>query len=347
MSDTVHLGTVYTGSSSGRVTKRQGGSRPVGPHTVVIKVTHSGICWSDMHFLKEDDMVLGHEPVGVVVQVGSKVRRFKNGDRVGWGCIHDSCLSCTDCVNGNDQNCRYKKAYGSHDRDQGGFGDTACIEESFVHKIPDGLPMENAAVFQCAGATVVGGLVNAGVQPFDRVAILGVGGLGHLAIQFAAAMGCAVIAVSGTMSKKEEALSLGAHEFVSIKDNPRFQGVKPVNHLLVCSSAQPDWKALFRFVKPRGTVVPLSVAFGNFNAPYSGFLSKELRVIGSLVCGRDVHEKMLEFACRHGIIPMIEQVSMTEENLNTAMDRLKRGDVRYRFVMVNPTNKGLLAESKL
>ncbi|PWZ01229.1 putative NADP-dependent alcohol dehydrogenase [Testicularia cyperi] len=338
MSTTVDLGTVFKGSPSGKVIKADGGKHTVEPRDVVIDITHSGLCYTDIHYLKKD-MVLGHEGVGIVSSVGPDVKTIKKGDRVGWGYNHDSCRTCKFCKKGRDTNCYQNKMYGSADLDQASFGDRFVVTEEFCHKIPDGLELKHAAPLQCGGATVFGAMHDAGITPYDRVGVIGIGGLGHIAIQFLSKMGCDVVVFSGTESKKDEAIQLGAHEFVAAKTNPKLEGVKPVDFLLVTTSAQPDWKTYLKVLEKDATIIPLSVDEGDFVFPYMPIVGKQLKVQGSLVATRDVHAKMLEFAARHAVKPMIEEVPMTEEGINNAVARLQKGDVRYRFVAVSQNNK--------
>ena len=335
---TVNLGTVFKGSQSGKVVKAQGADRTVEPRDVVVGITHSGLCYTDIHYLNKD-MVLGHEGVGIVSQVGSDVKNFKKGDRVGWGYNHDSCGTCKFCKRGRDTNCYDNKMYANADLDQASFGDRFVITEQFCHRIPHGLELRHAAPLQCGGATVFGAMHDARIRPFDRVGVIGIGGLGHLAIQFLNKMGCDVVVFSGSESKKDEAIQLGAHEFVAAKNNPKLEGVKPVDFLLVTTSAQPDWKTYLKVLEKDATIIPLSVDAGDFVFPYMPIIGKQLKVQGSLVATREVHAQMLEFAARHGIKPMIEEVPMTEDGINHAVERLKKGDVRYRFVAVSQTNK--------
>ncbi|WFD36691.1 alcohol dehydrogenase (NADP(+)) [Malassezia cuniculi] len=328
----IELGTVFKGSPSGRAVKAEGGVRELRPHEVVIDIAYSGLCGTDLHFRKKD-MVLGHEGVGIISQVGAQVTNVKVGDRVGWGYNHDSCGYCDPCLDGWDIFCPEKKMYGMADLDIGGFGDRAVINSLFVHKIPDALSLRDAAPLQCGGITVFAALVNAKVSAQSRVGILGIGGLGHLAIQYAAKMGCEVVVFSSTNSKKEQALELGATEFVATKENPKLEGVKPLDVLLVTASFQPDWNLYFKAMRPEGVIVPLTVSFEEMKHPYADIVAKQLNVHGSVVGRRLTHRQMLEFSARHKVVPIVEELPMTEEGLNEAMERLDRGDVRYRFVL--------------
>lgn len=334
----IDLGSVYKGSSSGQVVKAKGEQRELRPNDVVIDITHSGLCYTDVHFLKKD-MVLGHEGVGIVSQVGEAVTNFRAGDRVGWGYNHDSCGDCKFCKKGVDTLCYDNVMYGMKDLHQASFGDRFICRDEFVHRIPDGLELRHAAPLQCGGATVFGAIREGGITPFDRCGVIGIGGLGHLAIQFLAKMGCDVVVFSGTESKREEALKLGATEFVAAKDNPTLKGVKKIDYLLVATSAQPDWKAYANVMEKNGTIIPLSVDDKDFVFPYMPIVGKQLTIRGSLVATRAVHGEMLEFAARHGVKPMIEELPMTAEGINAAVDRLKKGDVRYRFVLASQVNR--------
>ncbi|KIS66208.1 putative NADP-dependent alcohol dehydrogenase [Mycosarcoma maydis] len=276
---TVNLGTVFKGSKSGKVVKAQGGERTINARDVVIDITHSGLCFTDIHYLKKD-MVLGHEGVGIVSQVGPQVKNFKNGDRVGWGYNHGSCGTWQFCKNGRDTNCYQNQMYASADLDQASFGDKFVITEEFLHLILDALELKHAAPL---------------------------------------------------------------HEFVAAKNNPKLEGVKPVDYLMVTTSVQPDWKTYLKVLEKDATIIPLSVDAGDFVFPYMPIIGKQLKIQGSLVATRQVHAKMLEFAARHAIKPIIEEVPMTEDGINHAVERLKKGDVRYRFVAVSQTNKATSA----
>ena len=333
MSTQVDLGTVFKGSSSGKIVQAKGETVELKPDQVVIDIAYSGLCGSDLHFRKKGDMVLGHEGVGIISQVGKDVDFLKVGDRVGWGCNHNACNYCKQCWNGVDTLCPHRAMYAMADSEFGSFGDRAVLSGYFVHKIPDDLPLKYAGPLQCGGATVYGAIVKAGARPIDRVGVVGLGGLGHLAVQYLNKMGCEVVVFSHSSSKKEQATKLGAHEFVAVKENPELKGVKPINHLLVSTSQQPVWELFFKVMAPRGAIIPLSVSFEEMKHPYGQILAQELTITGSLVARREVHQEMLQFSARHNIHPWIEEMAMTEENINTAFDRLEKGDVRYRFVL--------------
>lgn len=335
---TVDLGTVYKGSPSGKVVEAKGGTRELRPNDVVVDIAYSGLCGTDLHYLKAD-MVLGHEGVGLISQVGPEVKHLKVGDRVGWGYNHGSCGYCNHCWNGFDIMCAERQMYGEADLDFGSFGDRAVLDSLFVHKLPDSIDLSLAGPLQCGGATVYSAIVNAGCKMSDRVAVLGLGGLGHLAIQYLSKMGCEVVVLSGTQSKKQQAFELGANEFVATKENPNFEGVKPIDYLLVSTSFQPNWDQYFKVLAPRATIVPLTVSFEEMKHPYSDLLFYEYRITGSLVARRLIHRQMLEFSARHNVRPIVEYLTMDEAGVNEAIQRLDKGDVRYRFVLKNPRFK--------
>lgn len=332
---TIELGTVFKGSSSGKILETKGGTRTLGPNEVVIDIAYSGLCGTDLHYRKAD-MVLGHEGVGVISKVGSDVKILKVGDKVGYGYNHDSCGYCDMCWAGKDIHCDGRKMYGMADLDMASISDRVVLRAEFVHKLPEGLDLRTAGPLQCGGATVYSAIMNAGVTAPDRVGVIGLGGLGHLAVQYLAKMGCDVVVFSGTESKKEDAMKLGAKEFVATKSNPDLSGVKPVSHLLVSTSFQPKWDLYFNVVRPQGKIVPLTVSQESLEAPYGTLLFRELCFMSSLVATRLVHRQMLEFSARHGVKPVVEELEMTEEGVNEAFDRLEKGDVHYRFVLRNP-----------
>lgn len=279
-------------------------------------------------------MGLGHEGVGVVEETGPGATHLKKGDRVGWGYEHDSCQYCQECLRGNETHCPERAMYGEADRDQGSFATHGVWREAFLFSIPDGLSDEAAAPLMCGGATVFNALHAYNAQPTETVGIMGVGGLGHLAIQFAAKMGTKVVVLSGSDKKKDEALKLGASEFIATKDVKEIKPSRPLNRLLVTTSAQPDWEKIVPALAPGATIHPLSVDEGNFSIPYMPLLEKGLAVQGSVVASRHIHNRMLEFAALHKITPIMEKFPMNEQAINEAMDRLDKGNVRYRGVFI-------------
>ncbi|KKY26482.1 putative nadp-dependent alcohol dehydrogenase [Phaeomoniella chlamydospora] len=328
--------TVFKGSKEGKLVKSTV-SKELGAKEVLIQVTHSGLCGTDLHF-KHADMALGHEGVGVVTEVGKDVTLVKTGERVGWGYEHSCCGHCKQCYTGFETLCPERAMYGYADLDQGSMATAAVWKEDFLFKIPDGLSSAEAAPLQCGGATVYNALVQGNAKATDKVGIIGIGGLGHLAIQYAAKMGCEVHVFSSTDSKRDEALALGATKFYATKgasDLSAELGVPQIDHLLVCSSFQPNWAQYLAIMAPRGTIYPLSVSDQDLKMPYMPLIASALKVQGILVASKQVHRDMLEFSARHGVKPILMEFPMTLEGAEKAFATLDKGDMRYRGVLVN------------
>jgi len=323
---------VFKGSKDGRIVQSTS-QRDLGADEVLISITHSGLCGTDEHY-RHKNMVLGHEGAGVVEKIGSSVKTFKEGDSVGWGYQHNSCGHCDQCLTGHETLCESRAMYGSADLDQGSFATHAVWKADFVFKLPDSIPREYAAPLNCGGATVYNALSQFGLKSTDRVGIIGVGGLGHLAIQFASKMGCRVTVFSSTDSKKDEAIKLGADDFIATKGVEELKPVSKIDYLIVTTSFQPEWKQFLPIMAPRGTIIPLTVSSDDLKIPYMEILAGELRIQGSLVAARQVHKDMLAFAAYHKIRPIIEQFPMTVEGIEESMKKLEEGKMRYRGVIV-------------
>lgn len=213
----------------------------LGPHDVLIRITHTGVCHTDAVFCSFNvPLALGHEGVGIVEAIGSSVTQFKIGERAGGGYHRDACGHCKYCLSGKDIHCYERVIFGEADFDNGTFGEYYIGKETFVHKIPDGLASEHAAPLQCAGATVYAAL-KATLSPGKRVGIYGIGGLGHLAIQYAAKLGADVVVYSTTASKEAEARGFGAKEFHVI-NNMFDTATAPIDVLVLTSTKYPDWE---------------------------------------------------------------------------------------------------------
>ncbi|KIW93165.1 uncharacterized protein Z519_05770 [Cladophialophora bantiana CBS 173.52] len=323
--------TVFKGGKAGIV--KATSSREIGPHEVLVKITHSGLCGTDLHH-KGMDMGLGHEGVGIVEEIGEDVTILKTGDRVGWGYLHHACGRCKQCLRGAETFCSDRQIYGSANLDQGSLGSHAVWSEDFLFRIPPEISLEDAAPLMCGGATVFNALQFHGVKSTDRVGVIGIGGLGHLAIQFAAAMGCQVVVFSGTESKKDEAVRLGAKEFCATKGQKELKISKPVDHLLVTTASQPNWNMYLPIMAPSGTIYPLTVSSEDLKMPYMDIIMSGLRVQGSLVAAREIHRQMLDFAAVHGLRPIIQTFPLTESGVDEAFKTLESGKMRYRGVLV-------------
>lgn len=229
---------IYRGAE-GAIKQTQGKVRALGPLDVRIKITHSSLCATDLLYLPAG-IALGHEGVGLIEEVGSAVQNLTIGDRVGGGFHRGSCGHCRYCLKGEDIFCSERVIFGESDSDNGTFSDYYIGKETYVHKIPESIASEHAAPLQCAGATVYGALVDV-VKPAQRVGIIGIGGLGHLAIQFASKMGAEVVVFSRTDDKEKEARGFGADEFYLLSNPGAMKD--PVDVLVLTGSRYPDWNA--------------------------------------------------------------------------------------------------------
>ncbi|RFU31731.1 hypothetical protein B7463_g4598, partial [Scytalidium lignicola] len=301
----------------------------LGPKQILVKITHSGLCASDLYAIPYH-ATLGHEGVGIVEAIGSEVTQFKVGDRAGGGYLRDSCGHCKFCLNGQDIWCHNRSIFIESDQSNGTIADYYIGIETFLHRIPESMSSEDAAPLQCAGATVYTALVD-NIKPGQRVGILGIGGLGHLAIQFAKKLGAEVVVFSTTADKEQEAMGFGASEFVLASSPEKIS--KPVDVLVVTGSGNPDWSRFLNkdVITRRGILVPLSASDLNLpglNMFYNGYTVKE-----SMVATRAVHDDMLEFAARHTIKPTIEKFELSSSGLAAAIEKLKSGKMRYRAVL--------------
>ncbi|KAK7472185.1 hypothetical protein VKT23_000307 [Stygiomarasmius scandens] len=317
---------------------------PLKPDEYLIKVTHSGLCGSDL-MMTRLGAVLGHEGVGTIVQCGTSTKIFKSGDIVGWGPMNSSCGSCEPCLLGKDAYCTSPSQYGSHDHDvHGSLCSYAVRREQWLFGIPEGLSAEDAAPLMCGGATVWVALVTY-CKPYDRVGIVSLGGLGHLAVQFAAKMGCEVVVFSSSENKREEALALGASEFYPIKgveDLTTLGMRKPIDRLLVTSGSgiTPQGTTLsanmgmfYPILSSNATIIPVYVDMGPLSVPCFPTVLKGIRIVGSCICDRFLQKKVLEFAARNKIHCIVEKFPMTPEGITEAIKRLKDGKMRYRGVI--------------
>ncbi|KAF9258143.1 GroES-like protein [Marasmius fiardii PR-910] len=327
-------GTTFRGSKDGKIVKSSFSRDRLDPDEVLVEVTHSGVCGTDLHFIQAD-MVLGHEGIGIVKALGSACTNLKIGDRVGWGFVHGSCGQCEECLSANDQFCPKASSYGSADTDQGSFSNMAIRKENWLFRVPENVRSEDAAPLMCGGATVFTPLIEY-VKATDRVGIVGIGGLGHLAIQFAAKMGCDVVAFSGSESKREEAMKLGAREFYAtqgVEDYTTLNLPRGLDRLIITASSQEGYSKYYPILAQRAMIITVTVSPGDLIVPHHMTVIRGIKVAGTMMASRYVHTKMLEFAARHDIRPVIEQFPMTEEGIQEAIARLQTGQMRYRAVL--------------
>ncbi|ESK91369.1 alcohol dehydrogenase [Moniliophthora roreri MCA 2997] len=336
----IYQGATFRGSPSGKIVRSHflRTEEDLEADEVVVKVTHSGLCGTDLHY-RNRDMVLGHEGVGTVIALSSKpIHNFRARDRVGFGFYHSTCGSCEPCLTGHDCYCDNRQMYGTHNLDQGSFAEFCVWKAQWLIKIPDGIPSAEAATLMCAGVSVFSPLLKH-VKPTDRVGVVGVGGLGHLAIQFARKMGCEVVVFSRSPDKREECLAWGARDFYCTTNLDDFDSLgisksKKIHKLLVCTADDIDWQNYVKILGTLPTVIPLTVSHGALEAPYDALILKGLRVVGSVPTSKLLFIQTLEFAERNDIHPKIEAFSMRdgEQKIMDVMERLKNGDIRYRVV---------------
>ncbi|MBP6799279.1 MAG: NAD(P)-dependent alcohol dehydrogenase, partial [Luteimonas sp.] len=318
--------------------------RAPGPRDVQIDIAYCGVCHSDLHQARGDwggeifPMVPGHEIVGHVSAVGGEVSRYKVGDAVGVGCFVDSCRTCAQCRAGEEQFCSEGMTLTYNGRERGtgaptygGYSTRVVVDQDYVLRIPDGMPLDAAAPLLCAGITTYSPLRHFGAKPGDKVAVVGLGGLGHMAVKLAAAMGCEVTVLSTSESKREDAIALGAHDFAATGDGGVFQSHAERFDLIVDTvSAQHDYNAYLGLLKADGTMVLLGIPPPS---PLSSFplVWRRRRLAGSLIGGIRETQEMLDFCAEHGIVSDIELIGI--DAINEAYERMLKGDVRYRFVI--------------
>ncbi|EGN98664.1 hypothetical protein SERLA73DRAFT_54283 [Serpula lacrymans var. lacrymans S7.3] len=325
--------TVYKGSEDGRIVKATTHRDSLKPDDVLVRVTHSGLCGTDLHY-RTFDVALGHEGVGLVQEIGTDVKSMKVGDRVGWGYEHGSCGYCDECLGSHEMYCPDRQIFGSASLDQGSFSTHAVWPAKSLFHIPESMSSADAAPLMCAGSTVYNVFHLHSVSPTDRIGIVGIGGLGHLAIQFAAKMGCQVVVFSSTENKRKEAMDLGATEFYPTKDTKTLYIGPKLKHLIVTTSEQPDWSLYLPVLAPRAAIYPLSISLKDLTVPYMPLLMNGLTIQGCMSASRGAHIKMLNFAAFHNIKPINQVFPLNIEGIEEAMQKLHKGEIRYRVVLV-------------
>ncbi|XP_031388820.1 probable mannitol dehydrogenase [Punica granatum] len=329
---------------SGHLSPFKFSRRVTGEEDVIFKVLYCGICHSDFHNIKNEwggamyPMVPGHEIVGVVTEVGTKVTKFKVGDKVGVGCLVGSCHSCENCANDLENYCRELiLTYNSKYRDgitYGGYSDIMVVDEHFVVAIPDNLPLDGAAPLLCAGITVYSPLKFFGLdKPGLHLGVVGLGGLGHTAVKFAKAMGLKVTVISTSPGKKQEAVEhLGADSFLVSCDQEQMQSAMgTLDGIIDTVSAVHPLLPLIGLLKSHGKLVMVGAPEKPLELPVFPLLMGRKVVAGSGIGGLKETQEMINFASKHNITADIEVIPM--DYVNTAMERLVKADVRYRFVI--------------
>ncbi|ORW20665.1 alcohol dehydrogenase [Mycolicibacter nonchromogenicus] len=319
--------------------------RDPGPHDVAFDIHFAGICHSDIHTVRAEwgtpqyPLVPGHEIAGVVTAVGSEVTKFKVGDRVGVGCFVDSCRECTNCQAGLEQYCTGGGMIGTYagvGRDgqptQGGYSGAIVVDENYVLSIPDEIPLDAAAPLLCAGVTTYSPLRHWNVGPGKRIAVVGLGGLGHMAVKLGAAMGAEVTVLSQSLKKMEDGLRLGAEHYYATSDRATFKDLRgKFDVILNTVSASLDLGAYLNLLTLDGTLVELGMPEHALTVPPSPLVRMRRSVTGSLIGGIAETQEMLNFCAEHGVRPEIEVIE--PDYINTAYERVLASDVRYRFVI--------------
>ncbi|GAC1590163.1 MAG: NAD(P)-dependent alcohol dehydrogenase [Hymenobacter sp.] len=319
--------------------------RDVGPHDILIEIQFCGVCHSDLHQVRDEwggsifPLVPGHEIVGRITQVGDHVKSFKVGDMAGVGCMVDSCRSCPSCQEGLEQYCEpgFTGTYGGTERQTGrptygGYSNQIVVDEHFVLHVSDKLDPARVAPLLCAGITTYSPLRQWNVGPGHRVAVMGLGGLGHMGVKIAAALGAEVTVLSTSPNKEADAKELGAHKFVITKDAEQLKSVTNYFDFIINTVSAPlDLAAYLNLLRRDGTMILLGVPPEAPQVHAFNLIAKRRRVAGSLIGGIAETQEMLDFCAEHNIMSDIEMIDM--KDINEAYERMLKSDVKYRFVI--------------
>jgi alcohol dehydrogenase (NADP+) len=322
--------------------------REVGASDVLIDIKFAGICHSDIHQAREGwgeaifPMVPGHEIAGVVREIGSDVTKHTVGDRVGIGCFVDSCRECENCLAGEEQFCLKGNVatYNGRQYDgtptYGGYSTQIVADENYVLRIPDGIPLDTAAPLLCAGITTYSPLRHWGAGPGKRVAVIGMGGLGHMAVQIAHAMGAHVTVLSRTLAKQEEGLALGADEYFATENPDALKSLRGRFDLIINTvSADVPVDRYLSTLRLDGALVFVGLPENPQQFRVFSLTGARRSLAGSNIGGIRETQEMLDFCAEHGIASVIETIGA--DDVTAAYDRVVRGDVRYRFVIDTAT----------
>lgn len=320
--------------------------REVGPHDVQFDILYCGVCHSDLHQVNNEwfpgifPMVPGHEIVGRVVKVGAHVKKFKVGDLAGTGCLVDSCRTCDNCRNGLEQYCANDAVqtyngidkYGDGSPTYGGYSNTIVVKEDFVLHISDKLPLAATAPLLCAGITTYSPLKHWKVGKGHKLAVLGLGGLGHMGVKFGVALGAEVTILSTSPKKEADAKKLGAHHFILTSDAEQVKKARGTfDFILDTVSAEHDFSLYLSLLKTDGTHICVGAPSEPNKIPAFSLIMGRKSVAGSGIGGLPETQEMLDFCAEHNIVSDIELIDM--KDIQTAYERMVKGDVRYRFVI--------------
>jgi uncharacterized zinc-type alcohol dehydrogenase-like protein len=323
---------------AGKLTPFEYDPGDLGPGQVEIDVLSCGICHSDLSMLDNHwemaafPLVPGHEVVGRVAAIGDGVTNVKIGDTVGLGWYSGSCLGCQQCMSGDHNLCA--DAEGTIVGRHGGFGDIVRCQAEWAIPLPDGVDLAKAGPLFCGGITVFNPIVQFDVRPTDRVGVIGIGGLGHLAVQFLAKWGCDVTAFTSTNAKADEAHQLGAHRVVNSRDPAQLESVaSSLDFILSTVNVDLDWSSFLAALGPRGRLHSVGAVPSPIPVPAFGIIPGQKSVSGSPLGSPATIATMLEFCARHEIEAVTEHFPMSE--VNEALDHLRSGKARYRIVLDN------------
>lgn len=319
--------------------------RTPGPHDVEIDILYCGVCHTDIHFINNDwgisvyPMVPGHEIIGRVVSVGDHVKKFKPGNMAGVGCLVDSCRDCEYCNDGLEQYCSNGAVYtySAYEKDgttitQGGYSSKIVVDERFVLKIPESLAPDKAAPLLCAGITTYSPLRLWKVGKGHKIAIIGLGGLGHMAVKFAVSFGADVTVLSTSPEKKEDAERLGAHNFVVTTDEEQLKRVaNTFDFILDTLSATHDYNKYVGLLKTGGTLICVGLPTEPIQVPSFNIVFTKKCIAGSLIGGLPETQEMLDYCAENNITADVEVIPI--QQINEAYKRMLNSDVKYRFVI--------------
>ncbi|KAH9612395.1 hypothetical protein KSS87_007033 [Heliosperma pusillum] len=331
--------------SSGVLSPFKFSRRATGDKDVTFKVLYCGICHSDLHFIKNEwgnasyPVVPGHEFVGEVTEVGSKVKNFKVGDKVGVGCMVGSCLSCGSCEQGLENYCpkmilTYGSTYYDGTKTHGGYSNIMVVDEQFAVRIPENMQLDATAPLLCAGVTVYSPLKYFELdKPGLHIGVVGLGGLGHMAVKFGKAFGAKVTVISTSPNKKDEAISrLGADSFLVSREPEQMKAAMgTMDGIIDTVSAQHSILPLLGLLKSQGKLVLVGLPEKPLELPVFPLVGGRKIVAGSCIGGIKETQEMIDFSAKHGVKADVEVIAM--DYVNTAMERLVKSDVRYRFVI--------------
>ncbi|MFE3990268.1 NAD(P)-dependent alcohol dehydrogenase [Streptomyces goshikiensis] len=318
--------------------------RPVGAHDVLIDIKYAGICHSDIHQVRDGwgeglyPMVPGHEIAGVVAEVGAEVTRFAIGDRVGVGCIVDSCRECEYCLAGQEQYCvegmtgTYNAVDRQGERTYGGYSTHVVVDENYTVGIPEGIALDVAAPLLCAGITLYSPLKHWQAGPGKKVAVVGLGGLGHMGVKIAHALGAEVTVLSQSLRKREDGLKLGASHYYATSDETTFEKLAGSFDLILSTVSAPlDLDGYLGLLRVDGALVNVGAPEEPVALNLFSVIGGRKTLAGSMIGGIAETQEMLDFCAEHGLGSEIELIRADE--INEAYERVLASDVRYRFVI--------------